>query len=124
MADPLYRRTVTPSGRVRYVEYGVYLPDVFPPGHHLVSVGSDFTSTLYRIDPDHAATLATLHECRDEAIAAVREAMALHPDRRLTPAQAAAWEALQATGVTLVRESPAAVVDALAAALATRVRRG
>ena len=120
MPDPLYRRTVTPSGRVRYVECGVDLPTVFPIGHHLVSVEPGFTSTMYRIDPAHAATLATLHECRDEVIAAAREAMAPHPDRRLTPAQAKAWEALQATGVTLVREGPAAVVDALAIALAKR----
>lgn len=110
---PLYHRR--PNGR--YALAGYDLSTVFPPGYTLVHVEPVMRSTMHHIDPDRAALLAAIHAHRDEVIAAVHEAMAARPRGILTPAQARAWEALQATGVVLETEGAATVVERLVGAL-------
>lgn len=74
MSVLLYRRVVTPGGRVQYVEAGVHSYDVYPKGAHLVVVSDGWTRTTYHVDPDHAALLAALPEARDAMCRAILDA--------------------------------------------------
>jgi hypothetical protein len=53
MDEPVYRRIVSPSGRVQYVLAGRLYSDTIPSGVHAVIVPEDSTTrtTLYRVDP-------------------------------------------------------------------------
>lgn len=114
-AVTLYRRQTLPSGRHRYIPVGEETAlRVEPYGFHLVHVAPGCTSTVYRVDPDHAAFLAAAHEGRDAVIAAIREATRYRASTPLTPEQARVLD-----GLVLSQESALGVLEALIASLPT-----
>ena len=97
--DPLlYRRIVSPGGRVTYEPWGRrYSLDAAPLGWHLLHVQPGQRSALYGIEPDRAGTLAALRLARPAVVAAVARALEdrPHPD---TESQRRALEAYHAAG--------------------------
>ena len=117
MTEALYRRVVSPSGRVRYVETGVSDADVYPIGAHLVVVEPGLRTTRYRIDPATAPLLAAAEVAREPMLVAMRERISrveVQPD---TEAHRRGWAAYLAaggppSGLSLRGASMAEVVDA------------
>lgn len=97
--------------------------DSFPAGSHLVVVNPGGRSVRFRVDPAYVDVLAALNTCRDDVMAAMREASAARPaSRLLTPIERkaiAAYTAIVGPDAMYTLEIPAAssVIDALEAAL-------
>lgn len=120
MSEPLYRRIVSPSGRVRYEPAGVAWPDVYPEGDHLVVVEPGWRSTRYGIVRDHAALIAAASDARQPMLDAIVRAdvARIQPD---TERHRRAWRAfLEAGGddrLVIARPSRREIVDAALDAL-------
>lgn len=124
--DTLYRKTE--SGEFEPVLHQPEdLEDMryWPLGHHLVTIRPNGRSAKYRVNPDWAATLATVDAVRDELARAVAESDSLRPSvREVTLEQRRAWDAMLEAfgeGTYGIRPSHYDVVTALAEALSTRI---
>ena len=112
----LYQRLTLPSGRHRYTAWGEDSDRrAEPHGFHLVYVAPGCTSTVYRVEPAHAAILAAAREGRDAVIEAIQEATRYRATTPLTPEQARVLG-----GLVLTQESAVGVWEAMVGALLTR----
>ena len=90
----LYRREVSPAGRVSYTPGAEeFVWDSLPKGAHLMIVEPGIKSCRYNIAPAFAAVEAALMLCESEAASAMREASEPQPDRKLTGKEAKAYAA-------------------------------
>lgn len=122
MTDPLYRRTVSTSGRVRYEPVGVTIADTFPVGAHLVVVEPGYRHTLYRIDPATADLLAAARPAFGAMLAAMRAANEPRPEVRDQERHRTAWAAyLAAGGEPVLRFSGVSLHDIIDAGIAALV---
>lgn len=115
----------------RYFPVSEYNGDWYsslPAGSHLIHVEPGIRSTLHNVNPARAEVLAALREGRDAAIAAVLSAWEAKPSRGLTPKEREAFAEYKRilgdddASLTLWRASASDVVDALEAAILSRVK--
>ena len=126
--DTLYRRIVSPGGRVTYEPVAVEDSRLaWGPGSYLVVVRPGMASTTRIIEPDNAALLAASVPARDAMVRAMQSKDKPTPEAEDTERQRRAWQAYVDAGGTVPlvmrRESAAAVVDAGIAALVDVAQR-
>lgn len=110
--------------------YDSVMADAMPEGFHLIHVKpGGGRSTLYNVEPDRAAVLAAVREHYDELCKLVSEVSKAHIDRlpkHITLKQRAALDEVERVfkwEMTVInRQSAASIVEALAAALAEKVK--
>lgn len=78
--DVLYRRTVSPGGKVRYAAWGRhYASETLPNGHWLVSI-EDNHSGYVRVEPEYATIEAALQEVQEAMLTAMSRACRSQPE--------------------------------------------
>ena len=124
----LYRRVVSPGGRVSYIEDGRrWDGEVWPLGWHIVGVRPGERTVLYGVEADHAGLLAALREHQSVVQDAIMQAMSAKPVPDTATARKA-YEAYRAAGGcdgdVWLRGSAWDVFDAIMQAVVACVEQG